>query len=383
MKTSSNIYISKSALENNVRFIQSLVGQDVRVSSVVKANAYGHGLHTTIPVIENCGIDHFSVFDFDEAAELKSLVSENTDIMIMGYIPENRLEESIQFEFEFFVFNIDRLEESLRISKQLGVPAKIHLEVETGMNRTGLNSEELEEAISIIKENRDQFIVKGFCTHLAGAESIANYVRIQEQLNKFKSYRALIIRNGIEPEYCHAACSASLIGYPDAHFDLVRVGILQYGFWPSKESFIQYIHDKEDKSDPLKRAISWKTYVMEISKVQMGEFVGYGTSYLAQEDKAIAIIPIGYSNGYRRSFGNQGRVIINGQRCGVIGMVNMNMIAVDVTFVPELKIGDEVIIIGEQQGLEISVSSFGEISNMVNYELLSRLPINIKRILVS
>jgi alanine racemase len=162
--------------------------------------------------------------------------------------------------------------------------------------------------------------------------------------------------------------------------DMARIGIMQYGFWPSRETFINYLSKKSDKSDPLKRVITWKSTIMTKHKVKAGEFVGYGNSYMAENETEVAIIPVGYAHGYSRSLSNQGRVLIHGQRMGVIGMVNMNMLIVDVTNIPDCEIGDEVVLIGKQGDLEISVSSFGELSIQLNYELLTRLPQDIPRI---
>jgi alanine racemase len=188
---------------------------------------------------------------------------------------------------------------------------------------------------------------------------------------------------GLVPEYRHVASSAAAIAYPYARFDMVRIGILQYGYWPSAETFIQCVSNRDEKADPLTRVISWKSRVMSVKKVRRGEFVSYGTSYLAQEDKKIAVIPVGYSHGYSRSLSNLGGVLINGKRVGVIGSVNMNMLIADVTKLPKVMAGDEVVLIGRQGELTISVASFSEFSNQLNYELLTRLPEGIKRHVVT
>ena len=164
---------------------------------------------------------------------------------------------------------------------------------------------------------------------------------------------------------------------------MVRIGILQYGFWPSKETLIQFFSKKSIQTDPLTQVLSWKSSIMSLKKVKTGEFISYGTSYLAQKDMKIALIPIGYSHGYARKLSNQGRVIINGQRVGVIGMVNMNMLIVDVTTLENVTLGDEVVLIGKQGDISINVSSFTELSNQLNYELLTRLPSEIKRVITN
>jgi alanine racemase len=248
------------------------------------------------------------------------------------------------------------------------------------MNRTGLNFIDLQKALSIIKGNREHFHIRGICTHLAGAESIANYVRIQ---NQFKLYKELVVylkKEGIKPDILHAACSAAAITYPETRLDMVRIGIMQYGFWPSNETFIHYIHDKTNKKSPLRRVLRWISTIMDVKHVKQGEFVGYGNFFQAPKDMKIAIIPVGYYDGYSRSLSNQGKVLINNQRVSIIGMVNMNMIIGDVSKLKDAHIGDEVVIIGKQGKNQLSVASFSELSNQVNYELLTRLPQDIKRI---
>ena len=160
---------------------------------------------------------------------------------------------------------------------------------------------------------------------------------------------------------------------------MVRVGILQYGFWPSPETLIHFVHKSKDNEAVLKRVLNWKSRIMSIKTVKAGEFVSYGTHYMAQEEKNIAIIPVGYAHGYSRSLSNQGRVLIHGHRMPVIGIVNMNMLVVDVTQLTDVKKGDEVVLIGDQNGLTISLASFADFNNQLNYELLARLPGDIPR----
>lgn len=381
MSYSTKIYLSKSAIQNNIQFLQKHFKNKVRISSVVKANAYGHGIEQFVPVVESCGINHFSTFNFDEARRVRKIVKPETDIMVMGWIDFEDLTEAIHDGYEFFVFDMQRLTYALKYAIELNKKAKIHLEVETGLNRTGFSHSEFLQALEIIKANSDFLHIKGLCSHLAGPDSIANHVRVKSQIKKLKSYKAEIISHGITPEYCHIACSAGAISYPEARFDLIRVGIMQYGFWSSKETFLSFMSTRTKKHDPLKRVISWKSKIMTIKEVKIGEFISYGTSYVAFEPKTIAIIPIGYSNGYSRSLSNRGRVLINGESCNIIGLVNMNMIIVDVTRLFNAKIGDEVVIVGEQKEHTITVDAFSEISQQVNYEILSRISRDIPRIL--
>lgn len=379
MSNNSYITINSEAVSKNVTFLKRKLGAKVRISAVVKANAYGHGIEQMVPLFEKEGIDHFSVFDFEEAMQVKNSIRNDSDIMIMGWIADNDIEDSILNGFEIYIFNTQRLIKAIEKARKLKKKVKIHLEVETGMNRLGLDSESLIKTISIIDQNRDILEIKGFCTHLAGAESVSNYKRIIRQLKKYKSLLNILEKIMIYPEYKHVANSAAALVYPKSKMDMVRVGIMLYGLWSSPETFIHYTHDKKVKSDPLHRILGWKSSIMSIKDIKEGEFIGYGISYLTQKETRIAIIPVGYAMGYNRSLSNKGRVLINGCRCGVIGMINMNMIIADITDIPDVNIGDEVVLIGKQGDLEIKVSSFSNISNELNYEVLAHMPEKLER----
>lgn len=378
----SVIEISKSALQQNIVFIKAFLNKGVKLSCVVKGNAYGHGIETYIPIAEEAGVDHFSVFSADEAFRVKQICKADTGVMIMGFIDDAELEWAIHHQVEFYVFDNSRLKAAIAAARKLNQKARIHLEVETGMNRTGYDLKNLKLALDLIKKNPDCLTVEGMCTHYAGAESIANYVRVQSQIKKFNQFRKFIEKEGIKPRRYHTACSAAAITYPKTQMDMVRVGILQYGFWPTRETYIQYIHKNGEPSLPLKRILSWKSRVMNVKMIKTGEFIGYGTTYLAQTDKVIATVPIGYALGFSRNLSNVGRVLVNGMRVSVIGIVNMNVMTIDITSAGSVKTGDEVVIIGRQGELEISVASFSELSAQVNYETLTGLPSSIPRFIV-
>jgi len=383
MLWTSEIEISKSALEHNFQFIKNRLGKNVQFSSVVKGNAYGHGIEVFVPLAENCGVNHFSVFSADEALRVQKSTLTNPTILIMGMLDNNQLEWAIKNGIEFFIFELDRLKQTVFTAKRVGIPAKVHIEVETGMNRTGFSKKEIPEVMNLLKQNMGNLEFKGLCTHFAGAESIANFHRIKSQKGVYRRVQNRFINNGLTPQICHTACSAAMLRYPKTQMDLVRVGILQYGFFPNREALIYYLAKQKELEFPLERLISWKSKVMSMKVVKAGEFVGYGTSFLANTEMKIATIPIGYSHGFSRSLSNRGRVLIRGFRVSVVGNVNMNMMCVDVTNVGNVEKGDEVVLIGRQGDLEISVASFSENSTQLNYELLTRLPGDIPRKIVS
>jgi len=380
----SCIQLNQSALESNLMYLKHLAGPDVRISSVIKGNAYGHGIDTFLPLAEKYGINHCSVFSADEAFRaLSAKKNADTHIMIMGMIRDSELSWAVENDIEFYVFEKGRLESAVQASKKRGKKAKIHLQVETGMNRLGFEKPKMSEVIDFVKRNSGHLELTGICTHLAGAESVANHVRVHHQFEMFKN----VVENsrkqfGFIP-YAHASSSAALLTYPHMRFDMVRIGIAQYGYWPSSETYMHRLkHRKNKTEDPLRRVISWKSEVMSTKWVDAGKFIGYGNVFLTNRRTRIATVPIGYTHGFGRNLTNAGYVLIQGIRAPVAGLVNMNMLTVDITDIPEAKKGDEVVLIGRQGKQEISVASFGEMSNNLNYELLTRLPNEIPRVVV-
>ena len=379
MHTNSSIELNAKAYQNNLAFLKKMYGKNVILSSVVKGNAYGHGIEEFVKLANKTGVSHFSVFDVAEAQLVKKQLPKKVTILIMGFVSDEMIEWVIQNDIEFFVFDRKRLESAIKTSKILNKKAIIHIEVETGMNRTGFVKTELNNLISLLKKEENYIEFKGLCTHFAGAESMSNYFRVKQQIERFEKIYAYFCVKNLIPNIKHSACSAASIMFPETRMDMVRIGIMQYGLWPSPEVFASYISTKKKKIDPLKRVISWKSQVMSIKKINACEFIGYGTSFMAKEKMKIATIPIGYAHGYSRSLSNKGRVIINNQRCMVVGTVNMNMMIVDVSDIPTIQIGDEVILIGSQEKIDVSVASFSENSNQLNYELLTRISKSIPR----
>lgn len=377
----SHIELDRRALLNNLVFLKKRGKKNLKYSSVIKGNAYGHGISSFLPMAEQCGIDHFSVFSADEAfAACKFKTKKSTGIMIMGMIRDDELKWAVDNGIEFYLFEMERLRAAISAAKEIGKRAKIHLQIETGMNRTGFEEEEWGEVFNMVKDNSEHLELVGICTHYAGAESVANYYRIQNQDTVFK--QALSTARSIfsEMPVVHASSSAAFLTYPEMHYDMVRLGIAQYGFWPSRETYMHIL--KQNRSfaeDPLIRVLNWKSEIMSTKWVEEGEFIGYGNVFLTSRKIRIATVPIGYTHGFGRNLTNTGYVLINGERARVVGIVNMNMLTVEITDMPDAKKGDEVVMIGKQNGQEITVASFGEMSNNLNYEVLTRLPAGIPR----
>jgi len=383
MEGTSYIELSKEAVENNFSYLNSLLGPNTLVSHVVKGNAYGHGIDTYVPLALEKGAKHFSTFDAHEAYKVHQVTDGKVPVMIMGMILNDQLEWAIENGIEFFVFEFDRLRECIKVAKKIGKPALIHIELETGMNRTGFEFDKLDEVLRLVHYYPDQIEIKAICTHFAGAESFANFFRVKAQFQKFKKGVKFLAKNNLKAERLHTACSAGAVRFPKSRFDMVRIGILQYGFWPSQETYIEKIKPVGiGNEDPLKRVISWKSRVMAVKTVKQGEYIGYGMSYLATSEIKVATIPVGYGHGFSRSLSNTGRALVRNSRVSVIGTVNMNLMLLDVTQVEGVEKGDEVVLIGNQGELSISVASFGDFSDQLNYELLTRLPRDIPRKIV-
>ncbi|WP_417600685.1 alanine racemase [Owenweeksia hongkongensis] len=383
MENTSYIELSRKAVQNNFDYLREIIGDKATISHVVKGNAYGHGINTYVPLAVELGAKHFSTFDAHEAHQVYNAVNGDATLMVMGMIDNEELEWAIEHQIEFFVFDIDRLKKAISTARKMKTQARVHIELETGMNRTGFEKDQMAEVMKIIKANAEVLFIKGICTHYAGAESYANFFRVKDQFQRFKKGVKRLEKNNIQAEALHAACSAAAVRFPKSRLDMVRIGIMQYGFWPSTETYIEKVKPTQILGeDPLQRVISWKSRVMNIKHVKQGEYVGYGTSYLATSDIKVATVPVGYGHGFSRSLSNTGRALVREVRVPVIGTVNMNMMLLDVSQVNNTEKGDEVVLIGNQGEMSISVSSFSDYSDQLNYELLTRLPHDIPRYIV-
>ena len=377
---SSRITLSQRALSTNLRFLRGKIGERAILSSVVKANAFGHGIDSFVPMAERAGVRHFSVASSQEARQVLGARREDGRIMIMGILYPEDLDWVIGNGIDFFVFDIERLQAALRVARRIGTPARVHLEVETGGNRTGLTEEPFEASLALLREHPEHLSFEGLATHFAGIESLANQFRIVAQQRAFERFDARARQVGPVPRLRHAACSAAALAFPDTVYDLVRIGTAQYGFWPSPDVYhLHLLQIGRERDNPLKRVMTWKTDVMDLKDVAKGDFVGYGTAFQAPRDMVVGVLPVGYSDGYPRALSNRGHVLVRGREAHVVGLVNMNVTMVDVTDVPNVDVGDEVVLVGRQGRRAISVASFSEVASALNNEFVSRLPAAIPR----
>ncbi len=383
VKHSSRIELSKSAMSKNLDFVRGIVGSHPEIALVVKANAYGHGVPQVISMAESAGIRLFATATSFEAQSVLEHKSKESRVMIMGILYDSDIPWAIENDIEFFVFDIERLRIVVKVAKEIGKPARVHLEVETGGNRTGLDLHDLPEAMKLLKSEAKHIEFVALCSHLAGAESLATHFRIRRQIDVFNEIRKRLAKSKFIPQKAHLASSAAALAMPETVLDLVRVGTAAYGIWPSMDIYNLHLAKvRKEKDDSLTRVFSWMTDVVHVKHVKRDEFVGYGTSYQASRNMTVAVIPIGYANGYPREMSNRGNVLIKGRSAPVVGVVNMNMFMVDVTNIPNVAVNDEVVLIGKQGRNVISLHSFSEFSSALNNEFVSRLPHVIPRTVV-
>ncbi len=359
------VEISRQALESNIKQFRNLIGNDVLMCPCVKANAYGHGLVETAKIFLDSGADWLSVNALYEAEKLRE-ASIDCPIYVMGYIGLDNLAKAAELELRMVVYNKETIEKLGSIGKAV----KVHIKVETGNNRQGVLIENLLDFANLIK-GFENIEIEGMATHFANIEDTTDHSYAEKQLAKFQEAADLLENAGFPVPIKHCANSAATILFDKTYFNLVRTGISNYGMWPSNETYVSYLKEIGDGFE-LKPAFTWKTKIAQIKTIKAGEYIGYGCTYKTGHESKIAILPIGYYDGYDRGI-NGGHVLIHGKRAAIRGRVCMNIIMVDVSDIPEAKIEDEVILIGKDADEEISAEQFGTWAATINYEVTTRV----------
>lgn len=374
MHLRTRIEISKKNLLSNLLVLKKRSGR-AKVACVVKANAYGHGLKEIVSILKDKA-DLFAVDSLEEAKKVKEVTVK--PILILGYVPGFQLKEAIQEGFSFVIYNAEILKkiDSLALNKK----AKIHLKIETGLNRQGIGEDALPGILLFVKKRRGKFEVEGVSTHFANIEDTLEPSFAKFQLMNFKNALKTVKSYGFNPKYIHTAASAGAILYPETHLNMIRAGISLYGLWPSRETEI--VAKSMKTKVILKPVLSWKSVIAQIKDLNKGDSVGYGRTWITSRKSKIAVIPVGYADGFDRKLSSLGRVIIKGKSAPVVGRVAMNMIMVDVTEVPRVSLEDEVVIVGTQGKQNISVEEMAEKIGTINYEVIARISPNLPRIIV-
>lgn len=361
------VEISKSALTHNLRFFRKLVGARRKILCVLKASAYGHGLKEVTEILnKEKDADWFGVDNLNEALVIRKL-GVAKPILVLGYTRLSDLKGTILNNISFCIYNRQTLKKI--ISLKLNKIARIHLKIETGLNRQGIKRGEILKILSFIKKHKKYIYLEGVYTHFADFED-APFVR--KQVVEFNGTIELIKENGFRGFIAHSAASGAAILYPESLFDMARIGIGIYGPSPLTRTL----------NKNLKPALSWKSIVAQVKEINTGESVSYGRKWFARKKTKIAIIPIGYSDGFDRHLSNKGKVLIKGKFAPVIGRVMMNMIVVEVTKIGNVNPEDEVILIGKNGRNKITAEELAESLETISHEVLSRINPLLPRIIV-
>lgn len=347
--------------------------------AVVKANAYGHGIKEVAKIASQNGADWLGVNSLEEGIFLRDLRIKQP-ILVLGYIPLANIKEAIKHDLSFIVYNSETIKRANQAAARSKKKAKIHLKIETGTHRQGINTTDLKEFVQLCLAG-ENIIIEGIYTHYANIEDTLDHRFAMNQLKEFKKAVDLVDQvdrvnranqDNQEKPLCHTACSAAIILYSETFFDMVRLGIGLYGLWPSREVKILANRSKKAKIE-LKPILSWKTKIAQIKPVAKGATVGYGRTFRANRGMEIAIIPVGYWDGYDRKLSNCGQVLVKGQFAPVVGRICMNMFMVDVSEIANLKLEEEVVLIGKQGKNEITTEELAEKIGTINYEVVTRI----------
>ena len=328
--------------------------------AIVKADAYGHGAVECAKKLEAIGIDWFGVALPEEGFELRE-GGISKPILCLGGFWEGQEDLLLQNDLTPVIYQIERAESYNRAANNLGVIGKAHIKVDTGMGRIGVRFDEVEN-FAQQSRNFTNIDFEGIMTHFAAADSLAEKNFTELQIDRFNQAVDIFEKFGFSFKYKDLANSPATIAHPKSYEDMVRLGGILYGLGED------VLPDWTEKPE-LKPALSLKTKIALIKKVKKGETLGYGRTFQTGKDSLIATIPIGYHDGYRRALSNRGRVLIRGKYANVIGRISMDWTIVDITEIENVQVGDEVVLIGEQDGSKITTEEIAENAGTISYEI--------------
>lgn len=366
--------ISRSALQHNIAQLRKLTGDDTILSPCIKANAYGHGLLEVANTLVQSGADWLGVNALYEAERLRE-AGITVPIYILGYVAREDLKKAVELDCRMVVYNKETIDELGKINK----PVKVHIKVETGNNRQGVLIDDLLAFAQHIKKYSN-ILIEGISTHFANIEDTTDHSYALEQLSLFQKAIEMLKKDGIDIPLQHCANSAATILFNKTHFNMVRPGIAVYGLWPSSETFVSFVKEKKNGFS-LKPVMSWKTKIAQIKTIKAGEYIGYGCTYRTGHDMKLAILPVGYYDGYDRGISG-GHVLIHGKRAPIRGRICMNITMVEVTDIPEAKLEDEVVLLGKSGDEEISAELLASWAGTINYEVVTRVNERVERRMV-
>ncbi|GAC1628624.1 MAG: alanine racemase [Ktedonobacteraceae bacterium] len=365
------VEIDLNAIGSNTRHIKSLLDPRVQVLVALKADAYGHGaLKVARTVLQN-GATMLGVATVSEAVPLRE-GNILAPILVFGYIPRWQMREAIRLGTSVTLYSSEAARALSQAAQELGRMVRVHVKVDTGMGRLGLWYEQSDEIVSLLREIKalPSLELEGLYTHFAQAD-VEDQEHVRQQLNRFQQVLTMVEKLGLRPPLVHAANSAATLTLPQAHFDLVRPGIAIYGMNPSAEVHLP---------PGFRAALAFKTQVSQVKWLPAGEGISYGSTYITQRPTCIAVLPVGYADGFRRSPRNWGSVLIHGCEAPLLGRVCMDQCMIDVTDIPGVRVGDEVVLIGRQGEATLSAEQVAERLGTINYEVVSEILARVPRV---
>lgn len=363
--------INLDSLAYNMKNIKKLAnGREV--IGVVKADAYGHGSVEVSKVLLENGASRLAVAIITEAVELRKN-NIKAPIMILGYTPLEFGETLVNNDIEQTVYDLEYAKSLSDIAINMGKKAKIHIALDTGMGRIGFlpNEDSLNKVLEIASLKGIEIV--GIFTHFSTADE-ENKEYTYEQFSKIKNFNNMLLEKGLDIPLKHASNSGAIIDLPETYLDCVRAGIILYGYYPSDEV-------KKEKL-PLKTVLTLKTKIVHVKKLDKDMYISYGRTFKTERDSIIATIPIGYADGYSRLLSGKAKVIVNGKFAKVVGRICMDQCMIDVTDIEDVKVGDEVILLGEENNLEFNADDMAKIIGTINYDVLCMIKHRIPRVYI-
>ncbi|UCZ51524.1 alanine racemase [Bacillus shivajii] len=366
------VEVSLDAIYQNAQTFKRNLSERTKFMAVVKADGYGHGAVEVAKTAIAAGADALGVAFLDEALVLRK-ANIKVPILVLGYTPPESCEDAVLNQITITVFSDDVVDELAHVTEKLNTRASVHLKVDTGMARVGVTSKEaafsLAKKISILKNVE----LEGIFTHFANADSIDS-TYTNTQFDKFKEVYQYLEKNNIRIPIKHCCNSAATMSGRKYHLDMVRVGISLYGLYPSNEL--------KNSSYRLEQAMTFKTKISAIKEASEGDFISYGCTFEMKQDGMIATIPVGYADGFSRALSNQGEVLVDGTRVPIVGRICMDQSMVDVSFMNEVFVGEEVTVFGSSNKNFISIDEIAVQMGTINYEVVCLVGKRVPRVYI-
>jgi len=361
----NRIEIDITALQNNFQSIQQIAGQHVRVMAVVKSDAYGHGLVECAQAIYRVGGRTFGVAEVWEGVALRRAGVQGEIVILLGTTPES-YGDLISHKLTPVVYDLDCITGLSHEAAEKNAEVRVHLKVDVGMGRLGVLPAEVESYVSLIKR-MPAITLSGLLSHFPVADETTAAEKTLEQLSQFKNVLTRLKAKKEETVVAHIANSAALIYLPETHLDMIRPGISLYGYYPDASSARAKSVAPKLQLQPV---MSFKTRVVQVKELDAGCGISYGHTFVTTRRSRIAVLPVGYADGYSRKLSNRAQVLIAGRRAPVCGRVCMNATMVDVTDLPPVHTGDEVVLLGQQGDEKITADEMAQWMETISYEVL-------------